>query len=578
MTIVRWEPLRELGTLQTEMNRLFNTVFDGPPRRGGTMRRWMPAMDLLETGDHFVLRADLPGMSEEDVTIELEDSTLTISGERKTEHESESEGFYRVERASGAFSRSLTLPKGVDPEAVTARFDRGVLEVRIPKPEERKPRKISIGGASPPPSRARRGRASPAGGDRPGSGGEPRPVVLLLEIHTRAPDSRGPHRHAAARPRRGPHARVRPARHQGGRQDARGPRGRRAGLRHGARQHVPPVPHARPRADPRARRPAPLPCAGSARSSPTPAASRSSRWATARSPTRSRAARRSPARRARRRDPLDRGGGRDVPLLPRRLAEVHGPGDLDGGPGGARLGHRAGVRRVHAVPRRPRVHGALDRAHPPLAGPLPGLARRARARRARSSTGSSRAASRRTCGARPRRRSPRATSAGSRSAARSARTRTRCSRSSSGRSTSCRRAGRATCSGSARSTTSSAASSSGSTRSTARCRRGSAATAWRSSRTRQALARRPRQGALAHGRRAAARGLPVPGVRARLQPRLPALPAARPRADRAAAADDPQPRLPAAADGGLRAAIDAGTLPEAAAAVRAGAAPWDCPG
>jgi|SRR3712207_2847354 len=147
MTIVRWEPLRELGTLQSEMNRLFNTVFDGPAPTGGTMRRWMPPMDLLESGDDFVLKADLPGLGEEDVNIELEDSTLTISGERKTEHQSEGEGYYRVERATGSFSRSLTLPKGVDPEAVTARFDRGVLEVRIPKPAERKPRRISIGGS-----------------------------------------------------------------------------------------------------------------------------------------------------------------------------------------------------------------------------------------------------------------------------------------------------------------------------------------------------------------------------------------------------------------------------------------------
>jgi len=82
MTIVRWEPLRELGTLQSEMNRLFNTVFDGPTPSGATVRRWMPAMDLLESGDHFVLRADLPGLGEDDVKIELEDSTLTVSGER----------------------------------------------------------------------------------------------------------------------------------------------------------------------------------------------------------------------------------------------------------------------------------------------------------------------------------------------------------------------------------------------------------------------------------------------------------------------------------------------------------------
>jgi HSP20 family protein len=146
MTIVRWEPLREFGTLQNEMNRLFNTVFDSPgPGNGGTMRRWMPAMDLVETDEHFVLRADLPGMGEDDVKIELEDTTLTVSGERKAEHETKSEGFYRVERAFGAFSRTLTLPHGVDPEAVTAKFDRGVLEIRVPKPEERKPRRIEIG-------------------------------------------------------------------------------------------------------------------------------------------------------------------------------------------------------------------------------------------------------------------------------------------------------------------------------------------------------------------------------------------------------------------------------------------------
>jgi HSP20 family protein len=148
MAIVRWEPFRELATLQSEVNRLFNTAFDAPTggtgANGGTLRRWMPAMDLVETPDHFVLRADLPGMSEEDVHIEVEDRVLTVSGERKAEHESEKEGFHRVERAFGAFSRSLTLPDGVDPEAVQASFDRGVLEVRIPKPEQRKPRRISI--------------------------------------------------------------------------------------------------------------------------------------------------------------------------------------------------------------------------------------------------------------------------------------------------------------------------------------------------------------------------------------------------------------------------------------------------
>jgi HSP20 family protein len=142
MTIVRWEPLREF-------DRLLSTAFESPATDWRSLRRWMPAMDLVESGDAFVLRADLPGLSEDDVKIELEDSTLTISGERKTEHESEGDGYVRVERAFGSFTRSLTLPKGVDPAAVTAAFDRGVLEVRIPKPEKRKPRRIEIAGAGP---------------------------------------------------------------------------------------------------------------------------------------------------------------------------------------------------------------------------------------------------------------------------------------------------------------------------------------------------------------------------------------------------------------------------------------------
>jgi HSP20 family protein len=151
MAIVRWEPLRELTTLQNEMNRLFGTVFDAPAQgNGGTLRRWMPAMDLVETADHFVLRADLPGMSEEDVNIEVEDRVLTVSGERKAEQTENKDGYHRVERAFGSFSRSLTLPEGVDAESVSASFDKGVLEVQIPKPEQRKPRKISIGVGSSP--------------------------------------------------------------------------------------------------------------------------------------------------------------------------------------------------------------------------------------------------------------------------------------------------------------------------------------------------------------------------------------------------------------------------------------------
>ncbi|WP_205699057.1 Hsp20/alpha crystallin family protein [Conexibacter sp. SYSU D00693] len=147
MALVRWEPARELNSLQQEMNRLFNTFFDPPATGngdGGGARRWVPAMDLVETADHLVLRADLPGMSEGDVSLEVEDRVLTLSGERQAEHEDRREGYVRVERATGRFSRSLTLPEGVDADAISATFDRGVLEVRIPKPKARKPRRVAI--------------------------------------------------------------------------------------------------------------------------------------------------------------------------------------------------------------------------------------------------------------------------------------------------------------------------------------------------------------------------------------------------------------------------------------------------
>ncbi len=144
MAVIRWEPARELQSIQSEMNRLFGTVFDTQNGDGGALRRWVPAMDLIEEADEFVLRADLPGVREDDVTVELEDNVLTVSGERRSEHEQRAEGYRRIERASGSFSRSLTLPDGIDPDSVNARFERGVLEVRVPKPEQRKPRRVAI--------------------------------------------------------------------------------------------------------------------------------------------------------------------------------------------------------------------------------------------------------------------------------------------------------------------------------------------------------------------------------------------------------------------------------------------------
>ncbi len=124
----------------TDFDRLFNQLFD----RNEAARRWVPAMDLVEYDDHFVLRADLPGMGEDDVSIELRDNTLTLSGERRAEHEDRQSGFYRLERQFGKFSRALSLPEGINPDAIDAKFVNGVLEVWIPKPEERKPRRIAI--------------------------------------------------------------------------------------------------------------------------------------------------------------------------------------------------------------------------------------------------------------------------------------------------------------------------------------------------------------------------------------------------------------------------------------------------
>lgn len=148
MALIRWDPIRELDSLQSDMNRLFDSFFGDRRADGRTARRWIPAMDLAESEDHLVLRADLPGMTEDDVDIEIKDGVLTISGERKSEHEEKSEGFHRVERTFGSFSRSLTLPQGVEASAVDAKFSQGVLEVRVPKPAESKPMRVAIGKGS----------------------------------------------------------------------------------------------------------------------------------------------------------------------------------------------------------------------------------------------------------------------------------------------------------------------------------------------------------------------------------------------------------------------------------------------
>ena len=148
MALVRWEPAREVDSLQSEVNRVFDAFFGTGAGNATRARRWVPAMDLVETERELVLKADLPGLTSDDVEIEVKDGVLTVAGERQAEHQENSEGFYRVERAFGQFSRSMTLPDGIDAAKIAADFHEGVLEVRIPKPEARKPHRVAIGGAN----------------------------------------------------------------------------------------------------------------------------------------------------------------------------------------------------------------------------------------------------------------------------------------------------------------------------------------------------------------------------------------------------------------------------------------------
>src|SRR5436305_2418702 len=111
MALIRWDPLRELDSLQGDMNRLFDRFFEGREPNGAA-HRWIPAMDVVEKEDHIELRADLPGIGEGEVDIEVKDGVLTISGERKAEQEQKGAGYHRMERAFGRFSRSVALPDG----------------------------------------------------------------------------------------------------------------------------------------------------------------------------------------------------------------------------------------------------------------------------------------------------------------------------------------------------------------------------------------------------------------------------------------------------------------------------------
>jgi HSP20 family protein len=146
MALVRWEPFRELAALQNEMGRWMGQL-PGLTPGNGQSSNWLPSVDVWETEDELVLSFDLPGIPEDDIAVELEDNVLTVSGERERTSEHSSERFYRFERRYGTFSRSVTLPPGVKEDSIKADYKDGVLEVRVPKPEEQKPKRIKVGSA-----------------------------------------------------------------------------------------------------------------------------------------------------------------------------------------------------------------------------------------------------------------------------------------------------------------------------------------------------------------------------------------------------------------------------------------------
>lgn len=141
MALVRWQPTEMTG-LRREMNRLFDSFWGD--REEGIHGNWLPATDVSESGDEIVIAAELPGMSQEDVKVTVANSVLTIQGEKKQESEHEEGNSYRAERTYGSFSRSFTLPSGVDANKVAATCKDGVLSVRIPKAEEAKARQIEV--------------------------------------------------------------------------------------------------------------------------------------------------------------------------------------------------------------------------------------------------------------------------------------------------------------------------------------------------------------------------------------------------------------------------------------------------
>ena len=149
MALARWTPSRDITSVRDEMNRLFNEFFG---RGGGTEEgtwfsgAWSPPVDIYETDQELVLKAELPGFSKDDISIELKENTLSIRGERKREDEVKEGNYHRMERVYGAFQRSFMLPTTVEQDKVRASYKDGILELHLPKIPAAQPKRIAVSG------------------------------------------------------------------------------------------------------------------------------------------------------------------------------------------------------------------------------------------------------------------------------------------------------------------------------------------------------------------------------------------------------------------------------------------------
>ena len=146
MTIVRWDPFRNMATLQDSINRIFDEAANKSRDYSDEVSKcdWRPIVDIYDTEKSIIINAELPGARKDNIALDVKENTLVLKGERKSEEEVRNENYYRKERCFGTFERAFTLPSAIDPAKITANFKDGILRVEIPKPEEKRPKQIKI--------------------------------------------------------------------------------------------------------------------------------------------------------------------------------------------------------------------------------------------------------------------------------------------------------------------------------------------------------------------------------------------------------------------------------------------------